>query len=148
MFVDGFDPCFPFRAHPAWVWRIPTVAFASFGEAEDWPRLNAEQVYHKMFPCCRGATAITGKRKNGANRARTSASPKNFSTRTGWVRPAEKTMTGVHNLKLNRQVYLVEGASAPLQEDSRWPCFHLSAVRGWVRTVCPLEASLLDPFKS
>ncbi len=30
----------------------------------------------------------------------------------GGVRPASKTMTGVHQLKQNRQVYSVEGADA------------------------------------
>ncbi len=33
------------------------------------------------------------------------------------VRPAEKTMTGVHQLKRNRQVYSVEGADAVIQSD-------------------------------
>jgi len=35
-----------------------------------------------------------------------------MQARLGGVRPAEKTMTGVHQLEQNRQVYSVEGADA------------------------------------
>ena len=55
---------------------------------------------------------FAGRRKHGANRARTTASSQNSSSAIGEVRPAEETMTSVHQLEQHRQVYSVEGADA------------------------------------
>src|SRR2546430_9855219 len=55
-----------------------------------------------------------------------------MQARLGGVRPAEKTMTGVH-LEQNRQVYSVEGADAVIRSEerrvgkecrSRWSPYH------------------------
>jgi hypothetical protein len=53
------------------------------------------------------------KAKEGADRARTSASSKNFSSRTGWCsNGGENEERGVHQLPQNQQVHSVEGADA------------------------------------
>ena len=55
-----FDFMFPFLRRI--VWRQPPrplqVRLVQAGEI--CLRLNAKKVYHKMFPCCLRATAITG----------------------------------------------------------------------------------------
>ena len=59
-------------------------------------------------------------RKNGANRARTSASSVNSSSRTGWSsNGGENDERGVHQLEENRQVSSVEEADAVIESGSK-----------------------------
>jgi len=64
-------------------------------------------------------TAGSGRRRNGANRAKTSGSSKNFFGGTLWSsNGGENDERGVHRLEQNQLVYSVEGADAVIYSKS------------------------------